>query len=438
MTGIEYLKRAAKTPETETGHARQVAGDMLADIEARGEAAVRDYAAKLDNWRGEIVVTSADIERRTRDIPSSVKRDIEFATAQVRKFAVAQRESIREFATELQPGLFAGQRLVPVDVAGCYVPTGRYAHIASAYMSIATAKAAGVPTVVACSTPYQGQGIHPHVLYAMKVAGADVMMTLGGVQAIAALAFGLFTGKPADIVVGPGNKFVAEAKRMLFGKVGIDVFAGPSEVAVIADDSADAAIVASDLVGQAEHGHESPAWLFTTSHALAEDVMRRVPPLIDALPPTARDAAGAAWRDYGEVIVCASREDAAAVSDRHAPEHLEVHARDLDWWLARLTCYGSLFLGEETTVAFGDKASGPNHILPTKGAARYSGGLSVHKFMKTLTWQRMDRAASRQIAQVSARISRLEGMEAHARTADDRLAKYFPDETFDKGEAVRR
>ena len=437
MTGIEYLKRAAKTPETETGHARQVAGDMLADIEARGEAAVRDYAAKLDNWRGGIVVTSDDIERRTRDIPSSVKHDIEFATAQVRKFAVAQRESIREFATELQPGLFAGQRLVPVDVAGCYVPTGRYAHIASAYMSIATAKAAGVPTVVACSTPYQGQGIHPHVLYAMKVAGADVMMTLGGVQAIAALAFGLFTGKPADIVVGPGNKFVAEAKRMLFGKVGIDVFAGPSEVAVIADDSADAAIVASDLVGQAEHGHESPAGLFTTSHALAEDVMRRVPPLIDALPPTARDAAGAAWRDYGEVIVCASREDAAAVSDRHAPEHLEVHARDLDWWLARLTCYGSLFLGEETTVAFGDKASGPNHILPTKGAARYSGGLSVHKFMKTLTWQRMDRAASRQVAQVSARISRLEGMEAHARTADDRLAKYFPDETFDKGEAVR-
>ena len=437
MTGIEYLKRAAKTPETETGHARQVAGDMLADIEARGEAAVRDYAAKLDNWRGEIVVTSADIERRTRDIPSSVKRDIEFATGQVRKFAVAQRNSIREFATELQPGLFAGQRLVPVDVAGCYVPTGRYAHIASAYMSIATAKAAGVPTVVACSTPYQGQGIHPHVLYAMKVAGADVMMTLGGVQAIAALAFGLFTGKPADIVVGPGNKFVAEAKRMLFGKVGIDVFAGPSEVAVIADDSADAAIVASDLVGQAEHGHESPAWLFTTSHALAQDVMRRVPPLIDALPPTARDAAGAAWRDYGEVIVCATREDAAAVSDRHAPEHLEVHARDLDWWLARLTCYGSLFLGEETTVAFGDKASGPNHILPTKGAARYSGGLSVHKFMKTLTWQRMDRAASRQIAQVSARISRLEGMEAHARTADDRLTKYFPDETFDKGEAVR-
>jgi sulfopropanediol 3-dehydrogenase len=410
---------------------------MLADIVARGETAVREYAARLDGWTGDILVAEDEIERRTRDIPASVKRDIEFATAQVARFAEAQRESIHEFAIEIQPGLVAGQRLVPVNVAGCYVPTGRYAHIASAYMSIATAKAARVPTVVACSTPFQGQGIHPQVLYAMKVAGADVIMTLGGVQAIAAMAYGLFTGKPADIVVGPGNKFVAEAKRMLFGKVGIDVFAGPSEIAVIADDTADAAIVASDLVGQAEHGHESPAWLFTTSRALAQDILRRVPVLIDALPPVARDAAGAAWRDYGEVIVCDSREDAAAICDRHAPEHLEVHARDLDWWLARLTCYGSLFLGEETTVAFGDKASGPNHILPTKGAARYSGGLSVHKFMKTLTWQRMDRAAARQIAQVSARISRLEGMEAHARTADDRLAKYFPDDTFDKGEAVR-
>jgi len=432
----EYLKRASKTPETESAHAREVAGAMLADIEARGEAAVRDYAARLDNWHGEIVVSSDEVERRTRDVPVAVRRDIEFATEQVRHFAEAQRASIDEFAVELRPGLVAGQRLVPINVAGCYVPTGRYAHIASAYMSIATAKAAGVQTVVGCSTPYRGAGIHPEVLYAMKVAGADVVMTLGGVQAIAAMAFGLFTGQPADIVVGPGNKFVAEAKRMLFGKVGIDVFAGPSEIAVIADDSADPAIVASDLVGQAEHGHESPAWLFTTSRALADEVMRRVPDLVAALPPTARDAAGAAWRDYGEVIVCDTREEVAAVSDRYAAEHLEVQARDLDWWLARLTCYGSLFLGEETTVAFGDKASGPNHILPTKGAARYSGGLSVHKFMKTLTWQRMDRAAAKTIAEVTARISRLEGMEAHARTADDRLEKYFPDERFDRGTPV--
>ena len=284
--------------------------------------------------------------------------------------------------------------------------------------------------------PYGGEGIHPQVLYAMKVAGADVIMTLGGVQAIAALAFGLFSGKPADIIVGPGNKYVAEAKRMLFGRVGIDVFAGPSEVAVIADHTADADIVAADLVGQAEHGHESPAWLFTTSRALADAVMERVPALIDALPATARDAAGAAWRDYGEVVLCDTREEVAGVSDTYATEHLEVHACDLDWWLARLTCYGSLFLGEETTVAFGDKASGPNHVLPTRGAARYSGGLSVHKFIKTVTWQRMTREANHAIGPVTARISRLEGMEAHARTADDRLAKYFPGERFALGAPV--
>jgi sulfopropanediol 3-dehydrogenase len=304
-------------------------------------------------------------------------------------------------------------------------------------MSIATAKAAGVPMVIACSTPYRGEGIHPQVLYAMQVAGVDAVMTLGGVQAIAAMAYGLFTGKPADIIVGPGNKFVAEAKRMLFGSVGIDVFAGPSEVCIIADVSADPAIVASDLVGQAEHGHESPAWLVATDRKLAEAVLKQVPELIAALPPTARDAAGAAWRDYGEVVLCDTREEAVEVSDRYASEHLEVHCEDLDWWFRHLTCYGSLFLGEETTVAFGDKASGTNHILPTKGAARYSGGLSVHKFIKTVTWQRMTRQASRDTAQVTARISRLEGMEAHARTADDRLAKYFPKESFELGEPVR-
>jgi sulfopropanediol 3-dehydrogenase len=434
---IQYLKRAAKSPESETATARAVVEEMLAEIARKGEQAVRDYAAKLDRWTGPIVMTDEEIGRRVREIPASVKRDIEFATERVRRFARAQRESIREFATEIEPGLTAGQRLIPVNVAGCYVPTGRYAHIASAYMAIATAKAAGVPFVVASSTPYREEGIHPHVLYAMRVAGADAILTLGGVQAIAAMAYGLFTGRPADIIVGPGNKFVAEAKRMLFGKVGIDVFAGPSEVAVIADDSADASIVASDLVGQAEHGHESPAWLMTTSRALADSAMRLVPELIARLPATAQDSAGAAWRDYGEVVLADTREEIAGVSDRYAPEHLEVHARDLDWWLARLTCYGSLFLGEETTVAFGDKTSGPNHILPTKGAARYSGGLSVHKFLKTVTWQRMTREANREIAQVTARISRLEGMEAHARTADDRLAKYFPDERFERGAPVR-
>ncbi len=431
-----YLKRATKTPASETEAARAVVAQMLADIEQNGEQAVRDYARKLDQWSSDILVTAEEVERRTKAIPTQIKRDIEWAASQVTKFAVAQRNSVQEFSVEVAPGLTAGQKLVPCNVAGCYVPTGRYAHIASAYMSIATAKAAGVKTVIACSTPYKGEGIHPQVLYAMKVAGADIIMTLGGVQAIAAMALGLFTGKPADIIVGPGNKYVAEAKRMLFGKVGIDVFAGPSEVAIIADETADAEIVAIDLVGQAEHGHESPAWLFTTSADLAAKVMHAVPKLIDALPPTARDAAGAAWRDYGEVVVCSTREEVVEISDRYAAEHLEVHARDLDWWLHSLSNYGSLFLGEETTVAFGDKTSGPNHILPTKGAARYSGGLSVHKFLKPLTWQRMTREGNRQVAQVTARISRLEGMEAHARTGDARLAKYFPGQQFDTGEPV--
>lgn len=434
---ITYLKTASKTPETETATAQKVVNEMLTAIEAGREDAVREYAKTLDKWTGDIVMTEAAIEAAIREVPDRVKRDIDFAAKQVFDFALAQRRSITDFAVELHPGVTAGQRVIPVNVVGCYAPAGRYAHIASAYMTVATAKAAGVKAIIACSSPFRGGGMHPYLLYAFKTAGADTIMTLGGVQAIAAMAYGLFTGKPADVVVGPGNKFVAEAKRALFGKVGIDVFAGPSEVAVIADSSADPAIVAADLVGQAEHGHESPAWLFTDSRDLADQVLQRVPVLIGKLPPIARDAAAAAWRDYGEVILCGTRAEILEISDRYASEHLEVHARDLNWWLENLTCYGSLFLGEETTVAFGDKTSGPNHVLPTKGAARYSGGLSVHKFMKTLTWQRMTREANRQLAQVTARVSRLEGMEGHARTADDRLAKYYPGETFDLGEPVK-
>ncbi len=433
---VTYLKKADKTPETETASAQRVVSEMLQEIQAHGEAAVRKYALDLDKWSGELVVTRAEIDENARKVPAQVKRDIDFAIKQVSDFAVAQRKSLNDFQVELHPGVIAGQRVLPVNVAGCYAPAGRYAHIASAYMGVATAKAAGVKTIIACSGPFRGGPMHPYLMYAFNKAGADIIMTLGGVQAIATMAYGLFTGKPADVIVGPGNKFVAEAKRTLFGKVGIDVFAGPSEVAVIADETADPAIVASDLVGQAEHGHESPAWLFTTSRALAEKVMVLVPQLIATLPPTARDAAGCAWRDYGEVIVCDTREEVAKISDQYASEHLEVHANDLDWWLENLTCYGSLFLGEETTVAYGDKASGPNHVLPTKGAARYSGGLSVHKFMKTFTWQRMNRSAARDIGLATARISRLEGMEAHARTADDRLAKYYPGEKFDLGEPV--
>lgn len=434
---IEYLKKAGKTPETETETARKVVSEMLAAIQSRGEAAVREYAEKLDKWTGDIIMTPEAIDKAIKDIPSEIRKDIDFAARQVYDFALAQKESLREFQVELYPGVVAGQRVLPVNVVGCYAPAGRYAHVASAYMGVATAKAAGVRTIIACSSPFRGGGMHPYVLYAFKRAGADVIMTLGGVQAIAALAYGLFTGKEADVVVGPGNKFVAEAKRALYGKVGIDVFAGPSEVAVIADETADPEIVACDLVGQAEHGHESPAWLFTTSRALAEKVMELMPKLIEGLPPTARDAAGSAWRDYGEVILCSTREEVVRISDEYASEHLEVQAKDRPWWLANLTCYGSLFLGEESTVAFGDKCSGPNHVLPTKRAAKYSGGLSVHKFMKTLTWQELSKDAVRRIGEVSARISRIEGMEGHARTSDIRLEKWFPGQSFNLGKPVK-
>jgi sulfopropanediol 3-dehydrogenase len=428
-----YLKKARKAAESESESVRQVVAGMLAEIEKNGEAAVKRYALELDRWSGPIVMSEQEVARCLAGVPEGVKADITFAVHNIRRFAEAQRDSIRDFSLEVIPGLQAGQKLVPCNVAGCYVPTGRYTHVASGYMSIVAAKVAGVKTVIACAAPVQGKGVHPFVLYAMKVAGADTIMALGGVQAIAAMAHGLFTGSPADILVGSGNEYVAEAKRVLFGRLGIDVFTGRSEIAIVADDSADAAIVAADLVGQVAYDMESPAWLFTSARSLAECVIRLVPAFIAKLPLPAREVAGAAWRDYGEVVLCDTREELARVADQHAPEHLEVHCRDLEWWLANLTNYGSLFLGEETTVAYGEKASGPNHILPTKSAARYSAGLSVHNFLKPLTWQRMDRNASRAIAEVSARISRLEGMEAHARACDERLRKYFPGVVADMG-----
>ena len=428
---MEILKKAAKTPETDESATRKVVLDMLNNIKENGESAVRDYAANLDGWKGDIVVTQDQIDEAASLVGEQTRSDIQFAHEQVFNFAKKQRDSMLEFETELYPGVTAGQRLIPVNVAGCYVPGGRFAHAASALMSIATARAAGVPFIVACSPPHQGKGIHPSILYAMSVCKPDVILTLGGVQGVAAMAYGIFTGKPADILVGPGNKYVAEAKRILFGEVGIDVFAGPSEILVIADETADTEIVAADLVGQAEHGFDSPAILITTSRDLAEKVMTRVPELAATLPdPTVTQSS---WENYGEVVLAESREEVVKISDEYAPEHLEVQALDLDWWLANLTNYGSLFLGEETTVAYGDKTSGPNHILPTKKAARYSGGLSAGKFIKTVTWQRLTEGANHQIGAVAARISRLEGMEAHARTCDARLAKYFPNEKFDKG-----
>ncbi len=430
---MEYLKKAAKTPTTGEEDSRRIVQTMLDAIETGGEQQARQYAQEFDGWSRDIVVQPEEIESAAQSLSMQVRQDIDFAYTRVKSFAEAQLASMTEFETEISPGLIAGQRLVPVSTAGCYIPGGRYAHIASAIMSVTTAKVAGVRQVIACSPPQGDQGVHPAILYAAHIAGANTILHMGGVQGVAALAFGLFSGHRADIIVGPGNRYVAEAKRILYGRVGIDLFAGPTEILIIADDRADPDIVAADLAGQAEHGIDSPAWLITTSRELAHRVIERMPHFIERMSDPNRNTAYQAWRDYGEVILVDNDQEAVRISDAYAPEHLEVQCENLDWWLANLSNYGSLFLGEQTTVAYGDKCSGPNHILPTKGAARYTGGLSVSKFIKVLTWQRMTRDANREVGAVTARISRSEGMEGHARSGDDRLAKYFPEEQFDLG-----
>ncbi len=428
---VEYLKKAPLHSRSDATETREIVRNILDDIEAGGDAKALEYAAKFDNYDGEIILTDEAIAVASELVPEKMKRDIEFAHANVKKFAEAQKSTVSDFETEVVPGLIAGQKAIPVNAAGCYIPGGRYSHIASAIMTVTTAKVAGCNNIVACSPPRPGVGIAPAIVYAAHICGADKILAMGGVQGVAAMTFGLFGLPKANILVGPGNQFVAEAKRMLFGRVGIDMIAGPTDSLILADGTADADIVAADLVGQAEHGYNSPVWLVTDDRALAEKVMDLVPGLIEDLPEVNRDNARAAWRDYAEVMVCDTREEMAATSDAYAPEHLTVQAQDLDWWLERLSCYGSLFLGEETTVAFGDKASGTNHVLPTSGAASYTGGLSVHKYMKIVTWQRATRQGSKPVAEATARISRLEGMEGHARTADIRLRKYFPNENFD-------
>lgn len=427
----EYLKKAALTAQSGASDVHQTVQTILDDIEKGGDQAALDYAAKFDQYDGNVVLTRDEIEAAKALVPEKLRQDIQFAHANVRAFAEAQKETLRDIEIEVVPGLIAGQKSIPVHGAGCYVPGGRYSHIASAIMTVTTAKVAGCQHIVACSPPRPGVGINPAIIYAADLCGADTILAMGGVQGVAAMTFGLFGLPRANILVGPGNQFVAEAKRILFGRVGIDMIAGPTDSLILADATADAKVVATDLVGQAEHGYNSPVWLVTDDRALAEQVMELVPRLIDDLPEVNRDNAAAAWRDYAEVILCADREEMAATSDDYAPEHLTVQADDLDWWLSRLSCYGSLFLGEETTVAFGDKASGTNHVLPTSGAARYTGGLSVHKYMKIVTWQRATREGCKPVAEATARISRLEGMEGHARTADIRLRKYFPGQNFD-------
>ena len=428
---VEYLKKAPLHSRSDAGETRDIVGKILDEIEAGGDEKALEYAAKFDNYQGAILLSAEAIKTASALVPDKMKRDIEFAHANVKKFAEAQKSTVADFETEVVPGLIAGQKAIPVNAAGCYIPGGRYSHVASAIMTVTTAKVAGCKNIIACSPPRPDIGVAPAIIYAAHISGADKILAMGGVQGVAAMTFGLFGLPKANILVGPGNQFVAEAKRMLFGRVGIDMIAGPTDSLILADAHSDADIVAADLVGQAEHGYNSPVWLVTDDRALAEKVMLLVPALIEDLPELNRDNAYAAWRDYAEIILCDSREEMAATSDAYAPEHLTVQAQDLDWWLNRLSCYGSLFLGEETTVAFGDKASGTNHVLPTSGAASYTGGLSVHKYMKIVTWQRATREGSKPVAEATARISRLEGMEGHARTADIRLRKYFPNENFD-------
>ena len=422
---IKYLKKAIKTPSTDDNKTRIAVQNILNDIEKRREEGIKEITKKFDKYVGEIVVSKEKIEEAIKKVDQKVKDDVLFAHERIKKFAEYQLKSMNnDFEVELSKGLFAGQRLIPIDTAGCYIPGGRYAHISSAVMAITPAKVAGVRTIICASPPKDQNGANPGIIYAANLCGADVILNLGGIAAIASMAYGCFKNPPVDFLVGAGNQYVAEAKRILFGKVGIDLFAGPTEIAIIADQSADKEIVAADIVGQAEHGYNSPGWVFTTDKSVGDYVMKRIPELIAELPEGSRSSAEPAWRDYGEVILCDTNEEMAIVSDKYSAEHLEVHAENLDWWLKRLRNYGSLFLGEETTVAYGDKCSGPNHILPTKGSARYTGGLFVGKFIKCLTFQRMSKDANKIIGATAARLARAEGMEAHARTGDIRLKKY--------------
>ena len=426
-----YLKKASLTSTSHAADVSDIVQGILRDIEEGGDAKALEYATKFDKYDGNVILSKEEIAAACELVPEKLKADIRFAHDNVRRFAEAQKGTVMDIELEVVPGLTAGQKAIPVDAAGCYIPGGRYSHIASAIMTVTTAKVAGCGHIMACSPPRPGVGVAPAIIYAADLCGADTIMAMGGVQAVASMTFGLFGMPKANILVGPGNQFVAEAKRILCGRVGIDMIAGPTDSLILADRTADPFIVATDLVSQAEHGYNSPVWLVTDDRQVAEEVMRQVPDPIEDLPELNRDNARAAWKDYAEVILCADREEMAATSDEYAPEHLTVQAEDLDWWLERLTCYGSLFLGEETTVSFGDKASGTNHVLPTSRAANYTGGLSVHKYMKIVTWQRATREGAKPVAEATARISRLEGMEGHARAADVRLAKYFPNETFD-------
>jgi sulfopropanediol 3-dehydrogenase len=423
-----YLKRAAARREEDRAAVQEKVRAMLADIAANRDEAVRRYARELDGWEREDFRVSENELRQVRlAMPETFKEDFAYALARVREFARRQRESLAEFELETEAGIWLGQKLVPVEIVGCYVPGGRYPLISAAIMSVGTAREAGVSRIVACAPPRHASGIYAPQLYALHAAGADDIFVLGGVQALGSMAYGCLGMPAADLITGPGNAYVAEAKRQLFGQVGIDLPAGPTEICVIADETADPALVAIDLLGQAEHGPDTPVWLVTTSETLGNAVIREAEERLPRLPTA--QLAGLAWRNNGEVVVVDDDEEAVRVTDAYAPEHVEIMTANNQYFVNRLKNYGSLFVGEESTVAYGDKGVGTNHTLPTGRAARYTGGLWVGKFIKTVTYQRLSREASRRIAPIMGRLCEAEGMLAHKLTTTARYSRYAPNRT---------
>lgn len=423
---VRYLKHGkTRTEEAEADAlVSQRVREILGAVEQRGDAAVRELSQELDKWTpASFRLTQDDIDRALGQVPPETIRDIEFAQSQIRKFAEAQLESIRDVEVEQFPGVILGHRNIPVNSAGCYIPGGRYPMVASAHMSVLTAKTAGVRRVVACTPPIDG-GVPAATVAAMAMAGADEIYILGGVQALAAMALGTETIKPVDMLVGPGNAYVAEAKRQLFGRVGIDLFAGPTEILVVADHTADAEMVACDILGQAEHGPTSPGALITTSEKLAQETLKEVERQLETLPTA--DVARVAWSENGRVLVVDTLEEAVEEADKLAYEHVEILTADPNYFLRNMTNYGALFLGPETNVAYGDKVIGTNHILPTKGAARYTGGLWVGKFLKTCTYQRCTPEASFVIGEYAERLCALERFWGHREQALLRVRRYAP------------
>lgn len=420
---VDYLKRAEQQSRQDNRDLIDRVRTMISDIELGGDEAVRRYARDLDGWEAKDFRVSEDEIAAARKSMSKVfKEDFAFCKKQVTDFAKRQRDSLSEFEAEFGNGITLGQKIIPVDTVGCYIPGGKYPLISAAIMSVATARVAGVNHVIGAAPPREGKGIFPPTLYALAESGATDIYAIGGVQALAAMAYGRVGMRPVDMITGPGNAYVAEAKRQLFGLVGIDLPAGPTEILVIADESADPALVATDLLGQAEHGPDSPAWLITTSAKLGREVIAEIERQLLTLPTAA--IASAAWSRWGEVAVVRDDDAAIALSDQYAPEHLEVLTKRNDYYLDRLKNYGSLFVGEESTVAYGDKGVGTNHTLPTGRAARYTGGLWVGKFLKTVTYQRLTPEASESIAPIMGRMCASEGMLAHELTATVRQQRY--------------